>query len=81
MYKYEETVISDCGLRYTSKEPGSPYQGMAGSGETLSCIRCGRHKLRRNGVFRRYLHSPLFYCFDCKPQQTKQLATPATVIA
>jgi hypothetical protein len=54
---------------------------MAGSGETLSCIRCGHHKLRRNGAFRRYLHSLFFYCFDCKPKQTKQLATQASAIA
>ena len=72
MYKFEATQVSTSGLRYTLKEGGSPFQGLGSPGETLSCIRCGRHKLRRNGAFRRYLHSLLFYCFDCKPQQ----ATP-----
>ncbi len=69
MNKIEETQVSASGLRYTAKEGGSPFQGMGSPGETLSCIHCGRHKPRRNGAFRRYLHSLFFYCFDCKPQQ------------
>jgi hypothetical protein len=72
MDKSEETKIAASGLRYTSKEGGSPFQGMADSGETLSCIQCGRHRLRRNGTFRRYLHALLFYCGDCKPRQAQQ---------
>jgi len=72
MYKFEATQVSENGLRYTSKENGSPFQGMAGGGETLSCIKCGHHKLRRNGVFKRYLTSLLFFCLDCKPAKLKQ---------
>jgi hypothetical protein len=72
MYKFEETLVSSSGLRYTSKESGSPFQGMGSAGETLSCIHCGRHKPRRNGTFRRYLQSLLFYCFDCKPKVANQ---------
>lgn len=67
MYKYEETVVAPTGLRYTSKENGSPYQGMGGSGETMSCIKCGHHKLRSKGSFKRYLTTVFFFCFDCKP--------------
>lgn len=67
MYRNEETRISPTGLRYTSKENGSPFQGLGTSGETLSCIKCGHHRLRRNGVFKRFLNSPMFFCFDCKP--------------
>jgi hypothetical protein len=72
MYKNQETLISPSGLRYTSKEAGSPYQGGGDTGETLSCIKCGKHRLRRNGVFKRYLNSPLFFCFDCKPNKVPQ---------
>jgi hypothetical protein len=48
------TQISATGLRYTAKENGSAYQGMSGSGETMSCIKCGQHKLRSKGVYKRY---------------------------
>jgi hypothetical protein len=34
----ETTQISSNGLRYASKENGSPFQGISGSGETMSCI-------------------------------------------
>jgi hypothetical protein len=67
MTQYQETAVSPTGLRYTAKENGSPFQGLGGSGETMSCIKCGHHKLRRNGSFKRYLHALMFYCFDCKP--------------
>jgi len=76
MYKFEETVISETGLRYTSKENGSPFQGMGRTGETLSCIQCGHHRLRSNGTFKRYLHALLFFCFDCKPQAKKVTVAP-----
>jgi hypothetical protein len=66
MYKFEETAVAPSGLRYTSKEGGSRFQGM-GNGETLSCIKCGQHKLRRNGTFKRYVTALLFFCLDCKP--------------
>jgi hypothetical protein len=69
MYKQEETLISPSGLRYTSKINGSPFQGAGSTGETLSCIKCGKHRLKRNGVFKRYLNSPLFFCIDCKPNK------------
>jgi hypothetical protein len=71
----ETTQISTNGLRYTSKEGGSPFTGISGSGETMSCIKCGRHKLRSAGVFRRYLTALLFFCFDCKPKGAGQLPT------
>ncbi len=72
MYKYEDTLISPTGLRYTSKENGSPFQGMGGMGETMSCIKCGVHKLRKNGMIKRYLNSPMFFCCDCKPKTDKK---------
>ncbi len=72
MYKYENSVVSETGLRYTSKERGSPFQGMGGGGETLSCVKCGRHRPRRSGVFKRYLTALMFFCLDCKPVVAKQ---------
>jgi hypothetical protein len=66
------TQISATGLRYTSKENGSAYQGMSGSGETMSCIKCGQHKLRSKGVYKRYLTALMFICCDCKPKLIKQ---------
>jgi hypothetical protein len=67
MFKNETTEISPTGLRYVSKENGSPFQGAGSTGETISCIKCGKHKLRTRGVVKRYLNSLLFFCFDCKP--------------
>jgi len=67
MYLNEPNIIAQCGLRYTSKENGSLFQGIGGSGETMSCIKCGQHRLRRNGSIRRFLNSPMFFCQDCKP--------------
>jgi len=67
MYKFEETVVATTGLRYTSKENGSPFQGMGGSGETMSCIKCGLHKLRSKGSFKRFQHGLFFFCSDCRP--------------
>lgn len=72
MYRTDSTQISPTGLRYTSKENGSPFQGMGGSGHTLSCIKCGQHKPRSNGSFRRYPTALMFFCIDCKPNVTKQ---------
>jgi hypothetical protein len=67
MYTNDESVISDTGLRYTSKTNGSPFQGMGSAGEMLSCIQCSKHRPRSKGLFKRYLNSQVFFCFDCKP--------------
>lgn len=69
MSNYQSTQISDTGLRYVSKENGSPFQGMGTPGETISCIQCGKHKPRTRGSLKRYLNSLLFFCFDCKPEK------------
>ena len=67
----EETLVSPTGLRYTSKQGGSPFQGMGRGGETLSCIKCGNHRPRTNGAFRRYGHALFFFCMNCKPKVTQ----------
>ena len=71
MYSNETTQISPTGLRYTTKQNGSPYQGVGDSGQTMSCIRCGHHRLRSNGIFKRYATALMFFCADCKPVLAK----------
>jgi hypothetical protein len=41
----------------------------------MSCIKCGVHKPRNNGSFKRILGSSMFVCFDCSPP--KKEAAPA----
>ena len=72
MYKSEDTRIAASGLRYTTKESGSPFQGMGANGEVRSCLKCGQHKLRSHGAIHRYLGGLMFFCFDCKPKRLKQ---------
>ena len=72
MFDAEVSQVSSTGLRYTTKVSGSPYQGVGGSGHTMSCIKCGHHRLRSNGSFRRYPTALMFFCFDCKPKLPQQ---------
>ena len=67
MTRQEKTEISNDGLRYKSKKGGSPFEGLGRTGDTMSCIKCGRHKPRSDGSFKRMLGSTMFICFDCKP--------------
>jgi hypothetical protein len=57
MYKTDISEISGSGLRYISKQGGSPFQGAGSTGETI------------RGTVKRYLNSLLFFCFDCKPEK------------
>jgi hypothetical protein len=45
------TKIAKDGLRYKSKEGGSPY-GPGGTMGTMSCYKCGLHKPRALGTFK-----------------------------
>ena len=72
MYKYETNEIAATGLRYTSKEGGSPFQGMGSSGEIRSCMKCGEHKPRSNGAIHRFLNGQMFFCFGCRPKKLAQ---------
>ena len=60
------TKIAPDGLRYKSKESGSPF-GPGGSIDTMSCYKCGIHKPRGLGTFKRILGQSMFMCGDCKP--------------
>ncbi|MFM9991653.1 MAG: hypothetical protein ACKVOY_09485 [Burkholderiaceae bacterium] len=65
-----ETKIAANGLRYTSKEGGSPFQDSA-CGSTLSCYKCGLHKPRSLGEFKHILGQQRFKCLDCVNAATK----------
>lgn len=66
MARDDTTKIAQDGFRYKSKEGGSPY-GQSGSVGTMSCYKCGVHKPRRLGTFKRLLGQSMFMCADCNP--------------
>ena len=58
--------VDATGLRYKSKANGSPF-GMAGApGGTLSCYKCGQHKPRALGAFKKFVDRRMFICGDCQ---------------
>jgi hypothetical protein len=76
------TTIAKDGLRYKSKQGGSPF-GTSSSVGVMSCYKCGRHKARALGSFKKLLGQSMFVCGDCKPipekgehqaQQVKQVS-------
>jgi len=66
MSKEEVTKINSDGLRYKSKAGGSPFGGSSPT-STMSCYKCGLHKPRALGTFKRLLNQSMFMCSDCKP--------------
>jgi len=65
-HKHETSEIKNDGLRYSRKKNGSPFEGTGRTGEMMSCIKCGTHKPRSSGSFRRLLNTNHFYCGDCR---------------
>ncbi len=65
--KTGKNAVAASGLRFTSRENGSPFAGMGKIGETMSCMMCGHHKPRSQGSQRRFAGSLAFFCFECKP--------------
>lgn len=65
--KTGKNAVAENGLRFTSRENGSPFAGMGKIGETMSCMMCGYHKPRSQGAQRRFAGSLAFFCFECKP--------------
>jgi hypothetical protein len=65
--KTGKNAVAANGLRFTSRENGSPFAGMGKIGETMSCMMCGHHKPRSQGSQRRFAGSLAFFCFECKP--------------
>ena len=68
MDQNETTVIAKDGLRYKSKSSGSPFGAQGSNMGTMSCYKCGLHKPRALGTFKRLLNQSMFMCGDCKPK-------------
>ena len=68
MIKEETSTINNDGLRYKSKVNGSPFRPSTSLG-TMSCYKCGLHKARGLGTFKRLLSQNMFLCGDCKPKK------------
>jgi len=57
------TRLSDDGMRYRSKVPGTPFTTVTEAiGGTMSCWICGKHALRHAGAFRRLVGVKRFVC-------------------
>ena len=67
MARDDTTRIAKDGLRFKSKEGGSPYAQSSSAG-TMSCYKCGVHKARALGTFKRLLGQNMFMCGECKPR-------------
>ena len=65
----QESKIAEDGLRYKRKESGSPFQNI-GSMATISCYKCGLHKPRALGMFKKLINQQMFMCGDCMPSKS-----------
>jgi hypothetical protein len=63
------THIAKDGLRYKSKEGGSPFKDSANM-SSISCYKCGLHKPRALGVFKMMINQRMFMCGECMPVKT-----------
>jgi hypothetical protein len=64
MSKNQESLIAADGLRYKTKEGGSPFKD-SGSMASISCYKCGLHKPRAMGTFKKLINQRMFMCGDC----------------
>jgi len=44
----------------------SPFKN-TGSMATISCYKCGQHKPRSMGIFKKLINQQMFMCGDCMP--------------
>ena len=70
MSNNQESQIATNGLRYKSKEGGSPFKDSANM-SSISCYKCGVHKPRALGVFKMMINQRMFMCGDCMPQKSE----------
>jgi hypothetical protein len=71
----ETNEISAGGLRYKSKVSGSPFGVQGHFIGTMSCLKCGLHKPKAQGSFRRLLNKSHFYCGECRPLTNRNTET------
>jgi hypothetical protein len=69
MSNNQESQIATDGLRYKSKEGGSPFKDSANM-SSISCYKCGVHKPRALGVFKMMINQRMFMCGDCMPPKS-----------
>jgi hypothetical protein len=69
MSKDQESLIAADGLRYKSKEGGSPFKDLS-SMASISCYKCGLHKPRAMGTFKKLINQSMFMCCDCTPAKS-----------
>ena len=65
----QESKITEDGLRYKRKASGSPFPNI-GSRAAISCYKCGLHKPRSLGMFKKLINQQQFMCGDCMPAKT-----------
>jgi len=70
MSNNQESQIATDGLRYKSKEGGSPFKDSANM-SSISCYKCGVHKPRALGVFKMMINQRMFMCGDCMPPKSE----------
>jgi hypothetical protein len=64
MSENDTSKINNDGLRYSFKPGGSPFGGSA-TNSTMSCYKCGHHKPRTLGIFKKLAGKNMFMCQEC----------------
>ncbi len=59
-----ENIVSDNGLRYKVKAPGTIFETSAAL-HSMSCVKCSKHKPKSTGGFRKLFGARHFLCGDC----------------
>jgi hypothetical protein len=55
----QDSNIAEDSLRYKRKESGSPFKN-TGSMATISFYKCGQHKPRSMGIFKKMINQQMF---------------------
>ncbi len=61
-----KNITETDGLRRVNKDGGKFFGYSPYASSTLSCYKCGRHKLKSGGGFKRLLGRSMFICGECK---------------
>ena len=69
----ESNTISKDGLRYKARIAGSPF-AQTGGNATMSCAKCGMHKPRSLGSYRKLAGKIMFVCGECSVPKTPPAA-------
>jgi hypothetical protein len=75
------TRIQSNGLRYKSKQPGSPFAPGSAGPATMSCFLCGKHRARSALQSRKLFGKTQYVCSpscNAKPEEPVAPVAPAT---